>query len=117
MRAYLKRFNKKMLKVKELIKPMTFEALMGGVKGKALWKELYALLNISFLKLKQSMKNHIRVEKASMLCHGPSYFSREKLLKSLIKKIIFLEKITTLEKVGRGQLENTWTTLKCISLY
>jgi hypothetical protein len=29
MRAYLKRFNKKMLKVKELIEPMTFEALMG----------------------------------------------------------------------------------------
>lgn len=56
-------FNKKMLKVKELIKPMTFEALMGGVKGKALWKELYALLNRSFLKVKQSMKNHIRVEK------------------------------------------------------
>jgi len=53
MRAYLKRFNKKMLKVKELIKPMTFEALMGGVKGKALWKELYALLNRSFLKVKQ----------------------------------------------------------------
>jgi hypothetical protein len=42
-----------MLKVKELIKPMTFETLMGGVKGKALWKELYALLNRSFLKVKQ----------------------------------------------------------------
>jgi len=106
-----------MLKVKELIKLMAFEALMDGVKGRALWKELYALLNMSFLKVKQSMKNHIRVEKASMLCHGPPHFSREKLLKSLINKIVLLEKIITLERVRRGQLENTWATLKCISLY
>lgn len=84
MRAYLKRFNNKMLKVKELIKPMAFEALMGGVKGKALWKE-YALLNKSFLKVKQSMKNRIWVEKTSMLRHDPPHFSREKLPKKSYK--------------------------------
>lgn len=73
-----------MLKVKELIKPMAFEALMGGVKGRALWKE-YALLNRSFLKVKQSMKNCIWVEKTSMMHHGPPYFSREKLPKKFNK--------------------------------
>jgi hypothetical protein len=33
---------------------MTFEALISGVKGKALWKELYALSNKSLLKVKQA---------------------------------------------------------------
>ena len=83
-RAYLKRFNKKMLKVKELIKHMAFEALLGGVKGRALWKE-YVLLNRSFLKVKQSMKNRIWVEKTSMLRHGSPHFSREKLPKKSYK--------------------------------
>jgi hypothetical protein len=33
-----------MFKVKELIKLMAFKALIGRVKRRALWKELYALL-------------------------------------------------------------------------
>ena len=41
-RAYLKRFNEKMLKVKELIELMALETLISEVKGKALWKKLYA---------------------------------------------------------------------------
>ena len=40
-RAYLKRLNEKMLKVEELIEFVAYKALINGVKGKALQKELY----------------------------------------------------------------------------
>jgi hypothetical protein len=44
IQACLKRFNKEMLKVEKLIKHMAFEAMICGVKEKALWKKLYSLL-------------------------------------------------------------------------
>jgi len=50
--TYLKRFDEEMLEVKELIEPIAFEDLISGVKGWALWEELYALPNRSLLKVK-----------------------------------------------------------------
>jgi hypothetical protein len=41
-----------MFKVKELIEPIALEDLISGVKGWALWEELYALPNRSLLKVK-----------------------------------------------------------------
>jgi hypothetical protein len=57
--AYLKRFNKEMLKMKELLKP---EALIRGVRKHAPWRRFYTLPYISLLKVKQFIKNYIRVE-------------------------------------------------------
>jgi hypothetical protein len=37
-RAYLKRFSEEILKVKELLEPVAFEALIRGVREHALWK-------------------------------------------------------------------------------
>ena len=55
--AYLKMFDEKILKVKELLKHVAFESLISGVTGRALWKKLYALPNKSLLKVKQAMEN------------------------------------------------------------
>jgi hypothetical protein len=73
----LKRFNKEMFKVNKLIDLVALKALISGVKEHYLWKNLYALLGRSLLKVKQAMKNHIWVEEASMLRYGPLYFYQE----------------------------------------
>jgi hypothetical protein len=65
--TYLKRFNKEMLKVEEFIESINIEALMRKVKEHALWRKLYTLPDKSLLKVKQIMKNHIRVENACVL--------------------------------------------------
>ena len=54
-RTYLKMFNEKMLKVKDLIEQVASEALINAVREKTLWKELYALLDRRLLKVKQAI--------------------------------------------------------------
>lgn len=63
-----------MLKIEELIEPIASKALINRVMEHPLWKDLYTLYDISLLKVKQVMKNQIRVEEADMLRHDPSYF-------------------------------------------
>jgi hypothetical protein len=53
--------------MEELIESMTLEALINEVKKCSMWKGLYALPDRSFMKVKQVMKNHIRVEKINIL--------------------------------------------------
>ncbi|KAF9684425.1 hypothetical protein SADUNF_Sadunf04G0117000 [Salix dunnii] len=55
LKASLTRFNKKMLKVKDLIK----HASINGVRSKTLGRELHALLNRGLLKAKQAIEGHI----------------------------------------------------------
>lgn len=74
-----------MLKVKKLIEPMTFKAIISGVKKRSLWKELYALPKRILLKVKQAIENHIQVEEASVLHHRPSSFSKKILLERFPK--------------------------------
>lgn len=64
---------------------MALEALINGVKGRTMWKMFYALPNRSLLKVKQAIENHIQVEEASVLHHGPSSFSKKYLLKRFPK--------------------------------
>ena len=80
MRAYMKRFNEEMLKLKDLIELIALEALIRRVREKHLWKELYALLDRRLLKVKEAMENYIRVKETSTLCHDPPHFSRDKQL-------------------------------------
>jgi hypothetical protein len=58
----LKRFNEEMVKVEELLKPTALEVLIGGVREHTLWRKFYVLLDKSLLKVKQVMKNYIRVK-------------------------------------------------------
>ena len=63
----MKRFSEEMLHMEELIESMNVEALINEVKECSMWKGLYALPDRSFMKVKQVMKNHIRVEKINIL--------------------------------------------------
>ena len=69
-RAYLKRFNKEMLHVKNMLKHITIKALINGVYNYFLWKMLYTLSNKKFLSIKHTMENYIRVEEDSMIRQG-----------------------------------------------
>jgi hypothetical protein len=69
----LKRFNKKMLKLEELIELVTSKALINGVREHSLWKDLYALPDRSLLKVKV-IENHMWVEKTSILRHESPCF-------------------------------------------
>jgi len=64
---YLKRFNKEMFKVEELLELVTLKALIREVREHAIRRKLYALLDKSLLKLKQVMENHIWVEEVDLL--------------------------------------------------
>jgi len=90
--AYLKRFNEEMLQMEKLIKLMTLEALINKVRECYTWKGLYALPDISFMKVKQAMKNHIRVEKTNILWHGPPCFYQEAQDKKPFKRSCFLSR-------------------------
>jgi hypothetical protein len=63
-----------MLNMKELLKLVALETLVREVKEHALWRKLYVLPEKNLLKMKQAMENHLRVEKTSLLQHGPSCF-------------------------------------------
>lgn len=82
----LKMFNKKMLTMKEFLKPLASKALIIRVRKSALLRELYTLPNRSLLKVKQVMENHIRVEKVSVLWNRPLYFYKESQLKRSSKR-------------------------------
>jgi hypothetical protein len=60
--AYLKRFNKKIIKVKDLFELSTEDALFNRVYDSFLWKHLYDFLDKTLIKVKQVMKNHIRMK-------------------------------------------------------
>lgn len=66
-----------MFKVKKLIDLVALKALISGVKEHSLWKNLYALLDRSLLKVKQAMENHIRVEEANILRYKPPSLYQE----------------------------------------
>jgi hypothetical protein len=72
--TYLKRFNEEMLKVEKFIESVNIEALIRKVKEHALLRKLYTLPDKSLLKVKQIMKNHIRVENVCVLRYGPPHF-------------------------------------------
>jgi hypothetical protein len=56
----LRRFNKEMLYVEELLEPVALEVLITRrSKRICLVRKLYALLDRSLFKVKQFMKNHI----------------------------------------------------------
>jgi hypothetical protein len=56
----LRRFNKEMLYVEELLEPVALEVLITRrSKRICLVRKLYALLDRSLFKAKQFMKNHI----------------------------------------------------------
>jgi hypothetical protein len=64
-----------MLNVEELLELVALETLIKRVREHVIWRKLYALLDKSLLKVKQVMKNHIQVEEADLLRHGPpSYY-------------------------------------------
>lgn len=56
-----------MVKVEELLKPTALEVLIGGVREHTLWRKFYVLLDKSLLKVKQVMKNYIRVKETDLL--------------------------------------------------
>jgi hypothetical protein len=47
-----------MFKMEELIELITLEALISWVRKHSSWKDLYALLDKSLMKVKQVMENH-----------------------------------------------------------
>uniref|UniRef100_U7E2F4 Retrotransposon gag domain-containing protein n=1 Tax=Populus trichocarpa TaxID=3694 RepID=U7E2F4_POPTR len=62
--AYMRRFNEEMLQVKDLLEPITCEALIKGVRNEELWKQLHPLQNRTLKRVKQMIESHIRVEEA-----------------------------------------------------
>jgi len=56
-----------MFKVEKLLKPLALEALIREVREYTFYRKLNALPDRSLLKMKQIMKNHIRVEEANLL--------------------------------------------------
>lgn len=76
-RAYLKRFNKEMLHVKNLLKHITTKALINGVYNYFLWKMLYTLSEKNFLSIKHTMENYIWVEEDSMIRQGHPPFHKQ----------------------------------------
>jgi hypothetical protein len=66
-----------MLKSKELFQFVALEALIIEVKEYVIRRKLYALPNKSLLKMKQVMKNHIRMEEAIVLQYVPPYFYKD----------------------------------------
>jgi hypothetical protein len=62
-----------MLKVKKLLELVALEALIRGVREHVIQRKLYTLPDRSLLKVKQVMKNHIRVEDANLLRYRPFF--------------------------------------------
>ena len=57
----MKRFDEKILKSKELLKLVALKALIIKVNEYVIQRKLYPSLDKSLLKVKQVMKNHIRI--------------------------------------------------------
>ena len=74
---YLKRFNEEMIKVEKLFESVALEVLIRGAREHVTQRKLYALVDKSLLKVNQVMKNHIQVENASLVQHGPPYFYKD----------------------------------------
>jgi len=74
---YLKRFNEKMIKVEELLESIALEALIRGAREHVVWIKIYAFTNKSLLKVNLVMKNHIWMEEASLVRHGPPCFYKD----------------------------------------
>jgi hypothetical protein len=53
--------------MKKLIESVASEALINGVRECFIWRDLYALPHRSLMRVKQVVKNHIQVKKASIL--------------------------------------------------
>jgi hypothetical protein len=91
-----------MLKVKKLLELVALEALIRGVREHAIQRKLYTLPDRSLLKMKQVMKNHIRVEDANLLRYRP-FFIRITNTKDLTRKIILLVEMKDQERIIRDQ--------------
>ena len=104
-RIYLKRFNKEMFKVEELLELVTLKALIREVREHAIRRKLYALLDKSLLKLKQVMENHIWVEEVDLLWHEPQYFffTKTTSIRDLPNKIILVVEMETQERTMKDQ--------------
>jgi hypothetical protein len=92
-----------MLKVKKLLELVALEALIRGVREHAIQRKLYTLPDRSLLKVKQVMKNHIRVEDANLLRYRPFFFIRITNMKDLTRKIILLVEMKDQERIIRDQ--------------
>jgi hypothetical protein len=49
--TYLRRFNKEMLQVEDLLEPIACEALIKGVRSEKLWKQLHPLQEKTLLRV------------------------------------------------------------------
>jgi hypothetical protein len=57
--------------VKDLLEPITYEALIKGVKSEEFWKQFHPLQDRTLLRVKQMIKSHVRVEEALLLVEAP----------------------------------------------
>lgn len=66
-----------MLHMKNLFETITTKALIKGVYNYSLWKMLYTLSKKTFLSIKHTIENYLRVEEDSMIRQGhPSFHIR-----------------------------------------
>jgi hypothetical protein len=72
-KAYLKRFNKKMLSFGNLLELINIQALINEIYN-YLYENLYIFHDKTLINMKQVMKNHIQVEKVSVTKHDHHRF-------------------------------------------
>jgi len=53
------------------LEPITYEALIKGVKSDEFWKPFHPLQDRTLLGVKQMIKSHVRVEEALLLVEAP----------------------------------------------
>ena len=64
-----------------LIKLMASNTLISGVKWKASWKEFYVQKPVK----SKASQNHVQMEEASVLCHGPPCFPKKNYVERFFK--------------------------------
>lgn len=65
---------------------MASKALISEVRKHALWRKLYVIPDKSLFKVKQVMKNYIRVEKVRVLLHESFFFYSDSQYKGPLKQ-------------------------------
>jgi hypothetical protein len=92
-----------MLKFKELIKQVAFEALISGVKRIVLWKTLYTPPNRRLVESKVGHDKPYTGGRSKCFTSWASLFTLRKIYqRGLQCEIVFLGRIITLEKIRRG---------------
>jgi hypothetical protein len=72
--AYLQWSNEVMINMERFLELIAIEALISRVYNYSFWKKLYSHPNKNLLGVKDIIKNHIMVEKASITRQGYLYF-------------------------------------------